>query len=117
MVRGKELAKSALILAVMIAGPCSAAERQFSCKGQLIRGASQDVPPTPIDLSVTLGEQSKLSMKTGEGVVLAPRMISDNKIQLKFKTKDFVGEYFYYTGDLFLIYPAGHLARLSCLRT
>ncbi len=26
------------------------------------------------------------------------------------------GEYFHYTGDLFLIYPAWHLARRNCLR-
>ena len=51
---------------------------------------------------------------TGEGAVLAPRTISDNKIQLKFATKEFVGEYFHYTGDLFLIYPSGQLARLNC---
>jgi hypothetical protein len=44
-------------------------------------------------------------------------MISDNKIQLKFSTKDFVGEYFHYTGDLFLIYHSGELARLTCSRT
>jgi hypothetical protein len=43
------------------------------------------------------------------------RTIRDNKIQLKFETKEFVGEYFHYTGDLFLIYPSGQLARLNCL--
>jgi hypothetical protein len=108
------LATSALILLAMMAGPCAAAERQYSCKGQLIRDASPGVQPKPIDLNVTLGEQNKLSMKTGEGAVLAPRTISDNKIQLKFETNEFVGEYFHYTGDLFLIYPSGQLARLNC---
>jgi hypothetical protein len=108
------LATSALILLAMMAGPCAAAERQYSCKGQLIRDASPGVQPKPIDLNVTLGEQNKVSMKTSEGVVLAPRTISDNKIQLKFETNEFVGEYFYYTGDLFLIYPSGQLARLNC---
>jgi hypothetical protein len=118
MVQANGLALAALILLAMMAGPCGAAERQYSCKGQLIRGeASQDVQPKPIDLSVTLGERNKLSMKTGEGAVLAPRTISDNKIQLKFATKEFVGEYFHYTGDLFLIYPSGQLSRLNCSRT
>ena len=83
---------------------------------QLIRDASPDVQPKPIDLNVTLGEGKKLSMKIGEGAVLAPRTISDNKIQLKFATKEFVGEFFHYTGDLFLIYPSGQLARLNCSR-
>jgi hypothetical protein len=115
MVHANGLATGVLILLVMMAGPCGAAERQYSCKGQLIRDASPGVQPTPIDLNVTLGERNKLSIKTGEGVVLAPRTVSDNKIQLKFETKEFVGEYFHYTGDLFLIYPSGKLARLNCL--
>jgi hypothetical protein len=114
MAHANGIAIGSLILLAMMVEPCASAERKYSCKGQLIRDANPDVQPTPIDLSVTLDERNKLSMKTGEGVVLAPRMISDNKIQLKFKTKEFVGEYFHYTGDLFLIYPAGKLARLTC---
>ena len=55
-------------------------------------------------------------MKTGDGKLLAPRITSNNKVQLKFATKGYVGEYFYYTGDLFLIYPSGQLARLNCSR-
>ena len=116
MVQANGLAGSFIALAMMVQ-PCGAAERQFSCKGQLIRDASPDVQPKPIDMNVTLGERNKLSLKTGEGAVLAPRVTSDNKIQLKFATKEFVGEYFHYTGDLFLIYPSGQLARLNCLRT
>jgi hypothetical protein len=61
-----------------------------------------------------LGDKDMLSMKTGDGKTLAPRATSNNKVQLKFETKDFVGEYFHYTGELFLIYPSGELARLSC---
>jgi hypothetical protein len=117
MVRANGLAVGGLILLAMMVEPCGAAERQFSCKGLLIRDASSDVQPKPIDLNVTFGERNKLSMKTGEGAVFTPRMISDNKIQLKFATKEFVGEYFHYTGDLFLIYRSGQLARLNCLRT
>lgn len=115
MVQANRPATGALILLAIMAAPCGAAERQYSCKGQLIRDASPGVQPKPIDLNVTLGEANNLSMKTGEGVVLPSRTISDNKIQLKFETKEFVGEYFHYTGDLFLIYPSGQLARLNCL--
>ena len=32
-------------------------------------------------------------------------------------TKEFAGEYFHDTGDLFLIYNSGPLARLTCART
>ena len=42
------------------------------------------------------------------------RRLSDNKIQLKFRTKEFEGEYFHYTGDLFFIYKTGHLMKLMC---
>ena len=52
-------------------------------------------------------------MDFGSGNVAA-QVESDNRIQLKFKTDEFVGEYFHYTGDLFLIYKSGHLARLMC---
>ena len=41
-------------------------------------------------------------------------VVSDNKIQLKFRTKDFEAEYFHYTGDLFFIYKSGHLMKLMC---
>jgi hypothetical protein len=51
----------------------------------------------------------------GQGAVNA-RKVSDNKIQLKFRTKDFDGEYFNYTGALFLIYKSGHLMKLMCLK-
>jgi len=52
----------------------------------------------------------------GKGAVNA-LVLSNNRIQLKFRTKDFVGEYFYYDRDLFLIYRSGHLARLTCKPT
>jgi hypothetical protein len=45
-------------------------------------------------------------LELGRGVMSA-RLVSDNKIQLKFRTKDFEGEYFHYTGDLFFIYKSG----------
>jgi hypothetical protein len=106
-----------IVLAVMTT-PSLAAEQQFACKGQVIHGeTTQAVEPKPIDLNLTLGDKNKLSMRTGDGKALSPRITSNNKIQLKFATKEFVGEYFHYTGDLFLIYPTGQLARLSCSRS
>jgi hypothetical protein len=49
----------------------------------------------------------------GNGVVNA-RRVSNNKVQLRFRTKDFEGEYFHYTGDLFFISKSGHLMKLMC---
>jgi hypothetical protein len=50
----------------------------------------------------------KVAVNLGQGSVNT-RVVSDNKIQLKFRSKDFVGELFHYTNDLFLIYRPGHL--------
>ena len=118
MVQATRLAAGSLILLIMMVKSGSAAEQQFSCKGQVIQEMTNPaVQPKPIDLIVTLGENNKLSMTTGDGKMLAPRITSNNKIQLKFATKEFVGEYFHYTGDLFLIYKSGSLVRLNCSRT
>ena len=63
--------------------------------------------------NLNLGPAHKVTLDFGQGPMNA-RVLSDNKIQLKFRTKDFVGEYFHYTGDLFFIYKSGHLMRLMC---
>ena len=112
------LAVGSLILLTMMVEPGGAAEQNFSCKGQVVQEMTNPAAqPNPIDLNMTLDGKNKLSMTTGEGKMLATRITSDNKIQLKFATKEFVGEYFHYTGDLFLIYKSGPLARLNCSRT
>jgi hypothetical protein len=66
---------------------------------------------------VSLDGNRKMSLKVGDGKPLAANVTSNNKLQLKFRTRQFVGEYFHYTGDLFLIYNAGPLARLTCVRS
>jgi len=105
---------SLIILLAITAEPGRAAEQQFSCNGDIIHDQTK---PKPIDLNVTLGDGNNLSIKTGDGKLLAPRITSNNKLQLKFEAEGFVGEYFHYTGQLFLIYPSGELARLTCSRT
>jgi len=42
------------------------------------------------------------------------RIVANNSIQLKFATTKFTGEYFHFTGDLFLIAKEGRLTRLAC---
>ena len=56
---------------------------------------------------------SKVSVDLGKGSVSA-LVLSNNQVQLRFRTKDFTGEYFHYNRDMFLIYRLGHLARLTC---
>jgi hypothetical protein len=118
MVRTIRIVLGISALLTLLVGPDIAAAQQFSCKGQVV----QDMPgpnyqPKPIDLSVTFDDKNKLSLAMANGKTLRPRISSNNKIQLKFVAKEFIGEYFHYTGDLFLIYNSGPLARLNCTRS
>jgi hypothetical protein len=49
---------------------------------------------SPETVILTLGPARKIMLDLGRGVMSA-RLVSDNKIQLKFRTKDFEGEYFH----------------------
>jgi hypothetical protein len=84
---------------------------QLTCSGTMIEPSAMS--PSPETVVLTLGPAQKITLDLGKGVVNA-RKVSDNKIQLKFRTKDFEGEYFHYTGDLFFIYKSGHLMKLTC---
>src|SRR6516162_5157817 len=75
--------------------------RQLTRSGMMIEPNAMSQSPETVML--TLGPAQKVTLGLGQGVVNA-RQVSDNKIQLKFRTKDFEGEYFHYTGDLFFIY-------------
>jgi hypothetical protein len=85
--------------------------RQLTCSGMMIEPPALSQSPETVLL--TLGPAQKVTLDLGKGMVNA-RKVSDNKIQLKFRTKDFEGEYFHYTGDLFFIYKSGHLMKLTC---
>jgi hypothetical protein len=87
--------------------------RQLTCNGTMIEPSGMSQSPKMVIL--TLRPAQKLTLDLGQGAVNA-RPVSDNKIQLKFRTKDFEGEYFHYTGDLFLIYKSGHLMKLMCVK-
>jgi hypothetical protein len=119
MVQVTRLTACSFIFLMTFIGASGAAEQQFSCKGQVIQEMPKPTgqPPSPIDLTVTPGSNGKMSLKIGDGKSFAAHVTSDNKIQLKFKSSQFVGEYFYYSGDLFLIYNSGQLARMACTRS
>jgi hypothetical protein len=85
--------------------------RQLTCTGTMIEPSAMS--PSPETVVMTLGPAQKITLDLGKGVVNA-RRVSDNKIQLKFRTIEFEGEYFHYTGDLFFIYKTGHLMKLMC---
>ena len=85
--------------------------QQLTCTGMMIEPTAMSQSPETVVL--TLGPAQKITVDLGQGAVSA-RKVSDNKIQLKFRTKDFEGEYFHYSGDLFFIYKSGHLMKLTC---
>jgi len=117
MERATPLVAGSLFFLATMVGASTAAELKFSCKGQVIQEMTDPaVPQKPIEFSVTVGERNTMSIKTSDNKTLVPRISSNNKIQLKFATKDFLGEYFHYSGDLFLIYRSGQLARMNCSR-
>jgi hypothetical protein len=98
----------------MIGAACAAGSLQFTCSGDMIEPAG--LARAPITLGVVFSPTnhvSKVTVDFGQRTVNAPVM-SNNIIQLKFRTRDFIGEYFYYDRDMFLIYKSGHLARLAC---
>ena len=104
---------SGLLLLTLVSGTAIAAEQQLSCKGQMIGPTGEQAPP--IDINLNLDDSGKPTIDGG-GKKTDVRVTSDNPIQLKFQTKDYVGEFFHYTGALFLIYKSGHVAGLNCSR-
>jgi hypothetical protein len=84
---------------------------RLSCTGAMI--APSALTQAPRTVKLTIGPGSKVAFDQGEGNVTG-QTISNNNIQLKFRGRDFEGEYFHYTGDLFFIYKSGHLMRLAC---
>ena len=102
---------ASLIFGFTSIAACAEDAKQLTCTGTMIEPSAMSQSPKTVTL--TLGPAQKITLDLGQGAVNA-RKVSDNKIQLKFRTKDFEGEYFHYTGDLFFIYKSGHLMRLTC---
>ena len=101
-----------IVALVTLATPSQAQSpsSQLGCSGQLIEPRAKKSAPKTLQLTIS---SEKVGVDLGSGNVAA-KVESNNNIQLKFTTDEFTGEYFHYTGDLFLIYKDGHLARLSC---
>jgi hypothetical protein len=83
---------------------------RFSCSGTMIEPTALTASPKTVRLVLN---SQKIEIDLGQGFSNA-QVMSDNRIQLKFRTKDFTGEFFHYTNDLFFIYKSGHLARFTC---
>jgi hypothetical protein len=101
---------AAAVCVAAVAANGQSTSTRLGCNGQLIEPTSKASSPKALQLTMSTG---KVGVDLGTGDI-ASQIESNNNIQLKFKTDEFVGEYFHYTGDLFLIYKSGHLARLTC---
>jgi hypothetical protein len=110
----RSIVLAAIIILSMNAAHAAEESLRFSCNGNMIEPTS--LAPSPKSMQLVLGPAHKISIDLGQGDSTAQET-SNNKLQLKFRTKEFVGEFFHYTGDLFLIYKSGHLARLTCTKS
>jgi hypothetical protein len=100
----------AFIGLVALTAQAQSTSMQLGCTGQLIEPTGKTPSSKMLQLMIS---SAKVGVDFGSGSTDA-KVESNNKIQLKFSTDEFTGEYFHYTGDLFLIYKDGHLARLTC---
>jgi hypothetical protein len=112
------LAVGSLILLIALAGASRAEDQKFSCKGQMIQQMAKPglQQKAQIDLNATLGDNGKMSIKIGDGKTTDARVTSNNDFKFQFEGDEFTGEYFHYSGDLFIMYKSGPLARLQCSR-
>jgi hypothetical protein len=83
---------ASLIIAFFSIAAFAEDARQFTCSGTMVEPSAMS--PSPETVVLTLGPAQKVALDLGKGVMNA-RRVSDNKIQLKFRTKDFEGEYFF----------------------
>ena len=104
---------SAVMLSVAVpgAGTAAASATQFSCTGVKIEPLSMKQAPIAVKLNLVSARKIALDLDNSD---VKNTVTSDDQITLHFRTRDFTGEFFHYTNDLFLIYHFGHLAKLSC---
>ena len=107
----RTILSAATILGVTTVIAAAEDAQQLTCTGMMIEPTALTQSPKTVKLA--LGPAQKVALDLGQGSTNA-RFVSNNQIQFKFRTKDFEGEYFHYTGDLFLIYKSGHLMRMAC---
>ncbi len=101
----------AMISHSLAAGNAQPKATSFSCAGVKIEPAS--LAQSPMTVKLNLVSARKITLNLGNSDVNST-VTSDDQITLRFRTKDFTGEFFHYTNDLFLIYRSGHLAKLTC---
>ncbi len=104
------------LASALLAASCvlaEAADLNLVCTGN---SYGKDGPfPTVETVSLTIPASKPVMVALpGETKPAQARTIANNDIQLKFSVAGLTGEYFHFTGDLFLIRPDGKLTRLVC---
>jgi hypothetical protein len=108
---------AAAIAGVLISGPVAANAQaaakpmSFSCTGVKIEPVSMKQTPMTVKLALISPRKITLSLDSGD---VKNTVTNDDPITLHFRSRDFTGEFFHYTNDLYLIYHSGHLAKLAC---
>ena len=110
MTRGAIISAFVLCMAAAT-GATAAAPTQFSCTGVKIEPTSMKQAPITVKLNLVSARKIALTLDNAD---VKSAVTSDDQNTLRFRTRDFTGEFFHYTNDLFLIYHSGHLAKLSC---
>jgi hypothetical protein len=108
MGRVLKVAFVAIGLCSMLVGHANSESNHFSCTGDEIEPVG--LAKSPIAAQLSLGSPGGISLDLGKANVKAG-ITRNDKITLRFHNKDFDGEFFKYTNDLFLIYHSGHLAK------
>ena len=114
MIRSAGISAFTLCVALCLAaatGVAEAAATQFSCTGVKIEPVSRKQAPITAKLNLVSAHKIALNLDSSD---VKNTVTSDDQITLHFRARDFTGEFFHYTNDLFLIYHSGHLAKLSC---
>lgn len=74
-----------------------------------------DPSPTPVSVSLKKEDQKPVAIiLPGADKPTNAKIISSNPIQLKFLVDGLTGEYFNFSGDLFLIHKDGRFTKLAC---
>jgi hypothetical protein len=106
---------TALVLA--FAAPCAVASPSaldLVCSGNSYGKEGNPFPTTETISFETDGKGLVMIGLPGSDRPVKARIVSSNPIQLRFSAGGLIGEYFNFTGDLFIIHKDGRFTRLVC---
>ena len=106
-----------LLTFVLLIAPCAMAgqsDLDLVCTGNSYGKEGDPFPTTETVSLKTEGKMSVLIGLPGSDKPTKVSVVSSNPIQLKFSAGGLTGEYFNFTGDLFLIHKDGRLTKLVC---